>query len=496
MFTDTKPDSRKTSSRLGFVIVSLVIFSLILPFSATGEDTKSIDTLRQLGKAFAEIAEKASPGVVGIRANQAITQQYMPFPDWPFGDPFFNDEFFEQFFGRPFRRQQQQPRQRKIIRPVQGSGFIVSRDGYIVTNNHVIEGAEEISVALLDGREFKASVVGTDPATEVALVKIDANNLSYLELADSDKLEVGEWVVAIGNPFGLSHTVTAGIVSAKGRSNIIDKLEYQDFIQTDAAINPGNSGGPLINLNGKVVGINTAIVGPGGNIGIGLAIPSNMAKFVYDRLVKGEPLVRSVLGVYVSDLNPDVAESLELKEAEGVVISEVAPDSAAEKAGLKRYDIITELDGEKVKKANEFKNRIAMLKPGTEVELTVIRDGKTKTVTAKLGERTAETEHQKTSPETLEELGFEVQNLTDELAEQLGFKDRKGVVVTRVEPGSQAAMKGLNTGMLIMEVNRKPVENIKGFNKAMKDAAKVGKALLLVDDGRYRGFVVLNLAAK
>jgi serine protease Do len=497
MATDTKPDEHKISSRIRFIVASFIISSLILPLSAIGEDSKSIDTLRQLGKAFASIAEKASPAVVGISAKQTITQQYSPMPEWPFGPSPFDDEFFEQFFGRQFRRRPQQPQQRKIIRPVQGSGFIVSPDGYILTNNHVIEEAEQITVTVLGGRDFKAKLIGTDPATEVALIKIDANNLTSLELADSDKLEVGEWVIAIGNPFGLSHTVTAGIVSAKGRSNIIDKLEYQDFIQTDAAINPGNSGGPLINLDGKVVGINTAIVSPymgTGNIGIGLAIPSNMAKFVYNRLAKGEPLVRGILGVYISDVTSDIAQSLDLKETEGVVISEVAPDSAADKAGLKRYDIITEFNGEQVKKANDFKNRIAMLKPGTEIELTILRDGKTKHITARLGERTAEAEQEKPAQNKLENLGFEVQNLTNELAEQFGLKDQKGVVVTDVDPGSEAAMKGLNAGMLIMEVNKKPVENVEEFNKAMKNAAKTGKALLWVYDGQHRGLIVLDLA--
>ncbi|MBN2019834.1 MAG: Do family serine endopeptidase, partial [Sedimentisphaerales bacterium] len=423
---------QKSKSAKAPVIIALMTF-LILPLSAFAEDKTSIDTLRQLGKAFAGVAEKASPAVVGIRATQTIIQEYYPVPNWPFGNPFFEDDLLEQFFGRRFPRHQQQqpqqPQQRKFVKPAQGSGFIVSKEGYILTNNHVIENADEISVTLLDGREFEAKLVGTDPATEVALIKIDANNLTSLELADSDKIEVGEWVIAIGNPFGLSHTVTAGIVSAKGRNNIINQLEYQDFIQTDAAINPGNSGGPLINLDGKVVGINTAIIGPGGNIGIGLAIPSNMAKFVYERLVTGEPLERGFLGVGIRDLDPDLAESLGIKQTEGVIITEIIPDSAADKAGLKRYDVITELNGSKIKKANEFKNRVAMQKSNADVEMTVIRDGKTKSVTAKLGERTGEHTAEHTAEaeppkaaqadrQTFEKLGLEVQDLTSELAER------------------------------------------------------------------------------
>jgi serine protease Do len=482
----TRPFKHKTLSHISFV---LIVFTLISPLSVLAEDSKSIDTLRQLGKAFASVAEKASPAVVGIKANQTVTQT-------PLGNSPFDDEFFEQFFGRQFHNRQQQQQQRKTTRPVQGSGFIVSQDGYILTNNHVIQDSEEITVTLLDRREFKAKLVGTDPATEVAVIKIDTNDLHTLELANSDTIEVGEWVIAIGNPFGLSHTVTAGIVSAKGRGNIIEDLDYQDFIQTDAAINPGNSGGPLINLDGKVVGINTALIGPGANVGIGLAIPSNIAKYVYDRLAKGEPLIRAILGVAIRDLDPELAESLELKQTEGVVVSEVSPDSAAEKAGLKSYDIITSFNGEKVEKANEFKNRVAMLKPGTEVEMTIIRDGKTKTVTAKLGERTAEMQAKKTVPDTLQKLGFDVQNLTDDLAQRLGFKNHTGVVVTQVEPGSQAERKGLKAGVLIMEVNRKPVENVNAFNEEIAGAAKTGKALLLVNDGHYRGLVVLTLPKK
>ncbi len=495
MITSTYPKKGQKFSRIHTIFLGLATIVLISPL-AYAEDTKSIDTLRQLGKAFADIAEKASPAVVGIRADQAVTQSYSTMPNLPFGDSPFNDDFFDQFFGRRFRQQrpqQQQQRQRKILMPVQGSGFIVSEEGYILTNNHVVENAEDITVTLLDGREFQAKLVGTDASTEVAVIKIDAENLHPLQLADSDELEVGEWVVAIGNPFGLSHTVTAGIISAKGRNNIIDELEYQDFIQTDAAINPGNSGGPLITLDGKVVGINTAIIGPGGNIGIGLAIPANMAKFVYDRLVTGEPLVRAVLGIYPRDLDPDLAESLGIKDTTGIVINEVEKDSAADKAGLKRYDVITEFNGENVKKSNDFRNRIAMLKPGSEIALTVLRDGKKKKITAKLGERTFETQVEKTAPETIEKIGLEVQNLSDELAKQLNFKDQTGVVITKVEPGSQAARKGLNTGMLIMEVDRKTVENVKEFNKAIADAAKTGKTLLLVNDGRFRFLIVLNI---
>jgi len=479
------------------VITALFIF-LVLSASlpATAQDSDSIDILRRMGKAFANIAEKASPAVVGITANQAVVQQHQTFREWPFGDS-FDDEFFKRFFGNPSPRRRSP--QRKAYQQVQGSGFIVSADGYIITNNHVVKDADKISVRLADDRDFEAKLIGTDPDTEVAVIKIDANNLPHLELADSDKLEVGEWVVAIGKPFGLSHTVTAGIVSAKGRSGLSfsgQEPEYQDFIQTDAAINPGNSGGPLINLDGKVVGINTAIIGPGGNIGIGFAVPVNIAKFVYDRLIKGEPVTRGVLGVYIRELNPDLAESLGLEGTKGVVISDVIEDSAAEKAGMKRYDVVVKLDGRKVEKANELRNRISMLSPGEKVEIVVIRDGGRKTLNVEIGEQSATEQIAADSSKALEQLGFAVQNLTDDLAQRLGYQDMTGVVVTQVEPGSLVARAGITQGTLIMEINRKPVKNTKDFYKAIEQAGRRENVLLLISNGQYTQLVILPLPKK
>jgi serine protease Do len=491
MTTTARPFKHKTLSRISFV---LIVFSLISPLSVLAEDSKSIDTLRQLGKAFASIAEKDSPAVVSIKANQAITQTY----SGPFGDSPFDDEFFQQFFGRQFRRQQpqqqqRQPQQRKIIRPVQGSGFIVSQDGYILTNNHVVEDAEKITVTLLDGRELQAKLVGTDPSTEVAVIKIDANNLHPLEMADSDTLEVGSWVIAIGNPFGLSHTVTAGIVSAKGRSGL-GLSTYEDFIQTDAAINPGNSGGPLVDLDGKVVGINTAIVGSGGNIGIGLAIPINMAKGIYDQIVQKGKVVRGFLGLLPQDITPEMAEKFNLKDTKGAAIPDVTPGSAADKAGIKPNDIIIEFDGKPIEKADQFRKLVAMKKPGSEVEITVLRDGKKKTITAKLEERPSNEQLAETAKsQTAEKLGITVQNLTDDMAERLGFEGLKGVVVTDVESGSPAAMAGIQPGSLIQEVNRKPVENVKEFKNAIDSAAKEGSVMLRVRYEKSSIFIVLTI---
>ena len=302
-----------------------------------------------MGKAFAQIAEKASPAVVTIKAERTVTQQYYTIPDWPFGDGFspFGDDFFDRFFQRRSRPRRSPQRQQKSIQTAQASGFIISADGYILTNNHLVGGADKVLVKVVGRAETEAKVVGTDAATDVAVVKIDGDNLPYLRLADSDKLQVGEWVVAIGNPFGLSHTVTAGIVSAKGRSIFsTEELEYQDFIQTDAAINRGNSGGPLLNLDGKVVGINTAIIGPGGNIGIGFAIPINLAKNVQQQLIDTGKVVRGYLGIAMVQLTAELAEGLGLAEdTKGVAVSQVFEDSPAEEAGIKHNDVIIEFEG-------------------------------------------------------------------------------------------------------------------------------------------------------
>lgn len=479
-----------TCSVLTAALLVFVLFSAG-PFGYAAE-SDGIDAVRQIGKAFVEIAEKSSPAVVGLFSEKTVASQYSPMRDGPFGEP-FDDDFFDFFFRRQFPQRQPQPRP-KSRQVAQGSGFIVSSDGYILTNNHLVREAEKVTVKLSDGREFKnAKVVGTDPESDVAVVKIDAENLSFLELADSDKLKVGEWVLAIGNPFGLSHTVTSGIVSATGRTMGLSK--YEDFIQTDAAINPGNSGGPLINLDGKAVGINTAIVTrSGGSMGIGMAIPINMAKSVYQQIIEGGTVERGAFGVYIDQLTPDMAKSMGLEDTEGVVITDVMKDSAAEKAGMKRYDVVIEFEGEKLKAPNELRNRVAMLKPGTDVKLVIIRDGNRKDVTAQLGKRSEEMLAAAEGSKALEKLGFTVENLSDELAERFGYQGLSGVIVTKVEPDSSAAQTGIRPGVLIQEVNRKKVSNIKDFSSAMEKAGKNESVLLLVYNGRYTQLILLPLS--
>ena len=483
----------KTRSRY-IVISTIFLLFFISPLSVFSQDPQSIATLRQMGKAFASIAEKASPAVVSLESRRTVTREYSIMPDWPFGDP-FSDPF--DFFFRRSPRQRPQQRQYREPRTAQGSGFIISSDGYLLTNNHMVEGAEKVEVKLTDGRKFTVKIIGTDPDADVAVVKIDAKNLPYLDLADSDTLEVGEWVLAIGNPLGLSHTVTAGIVSAKGRSGF-GLAELEDFIQTDAAINRGNSGGPLINLDGKVVGINTAIMGASVNIGIGFAIPINIAKHAYEQLVESGTVERGFLGVTVEDLTPEKAPFFGLKEdAKGVLIPEVTKDSAADKAGLKHNDVILELNGEPAESASDLQKRISMLKPGSRVELVVWRDGERKTITVKLGKRPTKDEIAGTLPEeTREELGFSVETLTDELAERYGYEAQSGVIVSEVESGSQAEEKGIAPGALIKEVNQQKVRNTREFNDAIKKARKEGAALLLVKRGRYTLYVPLKLSEK
>ena len=483
----------KSPLRYFAISLPLVLLILISLLPAFAQDTNSVETLRQIGKTFTKIAEKASPAVVGVKAEKTITY-YPAIPDWPFGDPFspFDDEFFDRFFR--WRSPRERSPQRKYQQVAQGSGFIISPDGYILTSNHLVGEADKVTVKLGEDPLLEADVVGRDPDSDVAVIKIKGNDLAYLELADSDALEVGEWVLAIGNPFGLSHTVTAGIVSAKGRSGF-RLATYEDFIQTDAAINPGNSGGPLLNLDGKVVGINTFIISrSGGNMGIGFAIPINMAKAISKELIDTGKVVRGFLGVDIQDLDPDLAASFGLKEdTKGVLIPNVRKGSAAEKAGLKHGDVIVELDGKPVEKVKELQKRVGMLKPGTKVKIVVLRDGKRKTLPVKLGERPSQAELAGAPPEALEQLGLAVKDLTDDLARRLGYEGLTGVVVTRVEPGSQAAREGITAGTLIMEVNRTQVKNTKEFNKAIEKAKEKGSVLLLIRGEDYTRFFVLKL---
>jgi len=484
----SKPALAQPVGKARLLSAAILIVVLFSGLPAVAQDAQSLDILRRMGKAFASIAEQASPAVVGIKAERMVASEQYPFFSEPF-NPFENDPF--NFF---FRRQPrgQSPRQ-KQRQTAQGSGFIIESDGYILTNNHLVREADKVTVKLSDQREFEAEVRGTDPETDLAVLKIDAENLPMVELADSDKLEVGEWVIAIGNPFGLSHTVTAGIVSAKGRN--IGLTAYEDFIQTDAAINPGNSGGPLLNLDGKVIGMNTAIISrTGGNMGIGLAIPINMAKNVYHQLVDSGKVIRGYLGVVPQKLTPELAKSLGLEEdTKGVVLTQVEEDSPADKAGLKHKDIIVRFNGKEVQDADSFRNNVAMFTPGTEVPVTIIRNGKKVELTVKLGNRSALYASQRSKSKTVEKLGLSVQELTDELAQRLGYQGRQGVIVSEVKAGSLADSAGIKAGMLIMEVNQKQVTTPDEFYEQVEKVADEGSVLLYLNNSRYNEYVVLRL---
>jgi len=451
--------------------------------------------VKELSQAFSETAKAAMPAVVSIKVEKSVEVNPAMGFDNPFGpnDPFgqSDDGFLRRFFGG---RLPEQRMPQKYIEKGQGSGFIISEDGYILTNNHVVGDVDKITVELQDGRKFTdAKVIGTDPESEVALIKIEGSNFPVLPMGDSGKIEIGDWVIAIGNPFGLNETVTVGVISAVGRSNV-HIAAYEDFIQTDAAINPGNSGGPLINLDGKVIGINTAIYSQsGGYMGIGFAIPINMARAIQEQLKDGGKVRRGYLGLMGQNVTAEMAELLGLKDASGVPVSEVKEGSPADKAGLKVHDVIVELNGQKVGSYDSFRNEIAAMKPGTTVHLSVLREGKSIELTVTLGERPAMiARSERSSPEPQQTLGLQVQSLTKDLADQLGVQPGEGVVVSGVVPGGRAVEAGIQPGDVILSVNSHNVASAREFVDAVNQSQKNGKVLFLVKRGEMSQFVVVQ----
>ena len=404
--------------------------------------------------------------------------------------PFMDDPFFRQFFGDEFFRRFQAPRDRK--ESSLGSGVIVSPEGYIVTNNHVISKADEIKVLLNDKREFVGKVVGTDPKTDIAVVKIDAKDLPALPWGDSDKLEVGEFILAIGNPFALNSTVTMGIVSAVGRANV-GIADYEDFIQTDAAINPGNSGGALVNTRGELVGMNTAIFArSGGYMGIGFAVPANMAHQVMDSLIKNGKVTRGWLGVSIQEVNQDLAKQFGLNETKGALVSEVIADSPAAAAGIKSGDVIVSYDGKSVDSPAILRNMVAQTPVGKTAKVEVLRENKRQSFNIKIAEQPKEIAQAGVEGETQGEsehagdksalTGVEVRNLTPDIARQLGLPAAtKGVVVTGVSPDSSAASAGVEPGDVILEVNRQPVRSVADLKRITGKLKKTDGALLLIN---------------
>ena len=469
-----------------FIVVAFS-FLLLLPYIAKAESSADVELLDRSAKAFSRVVKDVKPAVVHIKVESTVemSQEY---------EQFFNNPFFERFFGPQHRFQD--PQQRKRQQQGAGSGFIIDKDGYILTNNHVVEKADKITVTLSDNSEVEAKLIGADPKSDVALIKIDVDHaLPTVNLGDSESLEVGEWVIAIGNPFGLSQTVTVGVVSAKGRSRV-GINEYEDFIQTDAAINPGNSGGPLLNIHGQVVGINSALYSrTGGYMGIGFAIPINMAKSIKEQLQNNGKVTRGYLGVGIQDVDEGLAESFGLDKSGGVLITDVQEDTPASKAGIKNQDIIVKLGDIELKDTQDLRNRIAQTTPGTDIVLHLMRDGKPIELQVTIGEQPADFGNvaQAVPDENpLSSFGLVLQDLTPDLAEQLGYKGRQGLVISEVTPGSPAAVVGLKSGLLIEEVQKVPVKNLEELKLIMQQSQTKDRVLLRIRMGQNSRYIVLK----
>lgn len=437
---------------------------------------------------FVEVAQRVNPAVVNIATTRVFRA-----PEGAAPSPFLDDPFFRQFFGEEFFKRFQVPRERR--EPSLGSGVIVDASGTIITNNHVIEKADEIKVILSDKREFDGKVIGTDPRSDLAVIQIKAENLPVVPWGDSGKLQVGEYVLAIGNPFGLNQTVTMGIVSAVGRANV-GIADYEDFIQTDAAINPGNSGGALVNVRGELVGINTAIFSrSGGYMGIGFAVPSQMARSVIESLIKTGKVIRGWLGISIQDVTPELAKQFGLSETRGALVGEVMAGSPAEKGGLKRGDVIITYDERPVENSAMLRNAAAQTAVGKRVKVGVVRDRKEKTVEVVVGEQPKEVADTGSEPagDRVTLSGIEVSELTPEIAHKFGLPSgASGIVVISVEPGTPADRAGVQPGDLILEINRKAVRSLGDYRDIVGNLDSKVSTLILVNRKGRNVFVVVE----
>lgn len=462
-------DKSKTISAIILTTIAFFAFSsfCIVPFGYA-RSTNFV-----MPDNFSDLAEMATPAVVNIRTVKIIKGGGRVFRHF-WGNPFGKDDPMGDFFNKFFNNDQQKEFKQRSL----GSGFIINREGYIVTNNHVIEDADKVKVILNDGKEFDAQVLGRDVETDIAVIKIKAgHNLPVIELGDSEALRVGQWVVAIGNPFGLEHTVTAGIVSAKGRT--IGSGPYDDFIQTDASINPGNSGGPLLDMNGRVVGINTAIIASGQ--GIGFAIPINLAKTIINQLKEHGEFTRGWLGVAIQDVDKELAEYYGLRNTEGVLVTEVFPGDPADEAGIKSKDIILEVNGKKMKSSKDLSRKIASIQVGDTVKIKLLRNGNKKTIRVEIAKReNTKLTSKPSSKEQGDELGIRVSDLLPEIARRFGIINEQGVVVVGVESNGKGAEAGIMIGDLIKEINHNLIKTVKDYKKIVRNTRKDSSMLMYI----------------
>ncbi len=512
-------NSRKTTATLqrfrmarpfyGLALLSLVVAATGAMAVKNGQDknrltesennpTPHIKNLQETGRAFTYVTKNVAPAVVHIKVEKRAVARgiahHQPGGSNPFSDPGLREFFGRRMPGFEFKMPQMPQMPQGGQHSVgQGSGFLVSEDGTILTNHHVVDGADKLTVTLADGREYVGQVVGTDSRSDVAVIKIEAKELPALRLGNSDLAEVGEWVLAIGSPFGLTGTVTSGIVSAMGR-NRVGITDYENFIQTDAAINPGNSGGPLVNLNGEVIGINTAIFSrSGANNGIGFAIPINMVRQIQDQLVEDGSVTRGYLGILLQKLTPELAGSFGLQDAAGVLVGDVSNDSPAQMAGMKAGDVVVEFDGKEVGDMGLFRNQVAAMTPQSEAEIVVMREGERKTLSITIGRLPSASKEVADQVESTNSLGLNVQPLDDPLRARLGWEGETGLLVTSVQPGSPAARAGLQSGMLIQEVNRHTVVDLYDFHRRVREEKDDKTVLLRVKKGATSRYLVLEL---
>jgi serine protease Do len=474
----------KNIFRLGIILIFFVIAGIFFCSQEGCENKKSGTEIIGFPQSFADLAEKVKPAVVNISTVTTMQIPGNPFRHF-FGpnesDPF--GDFFKKFFG--------DIPDRELKKQSLGSGFIIDNDGFIITNNHVVEGTDEIKVKMSDGRAFTAKVVGRDPKTDIALIKISSlfKSLPTLPLGDSDKIRVGDWVIAVGNPFGLEHTVTQGIISASGR--VIGSGPYDNFLQTDAPINPGNSGGPLVNLKGEVIGINSAIIA--GGQGIGFAIPSNMAKSIIAQLKEKGKVIRGCIGVSIQTVTPEIVRTFGLKEPEGALVGDIVPDGPADKGGIKRGDIIVSFNGKSVKRANDLPMIVADIPPGKTVDVKVLRDGKEIPIKVTLEEMSeGKMASQMGTPQ--QTLGLRVDDINTKWQRMFHLQDKKGVIVIDIIPESPADDAGIQAGDIIKEVNRKAVRNINDYTKILKQIEKGKPVLFLIKRAGQTFYVSIGIS--